>query len=160
MSSVSTASVPRLDGGGQMSSDYSLGTTGIIQLHITVKDINSVLGGINPNHCKGSDGILKTIMLSVTICSLSQAPTIWAGLPSDWKIAVVLASHKGGPRTHLRLLILMHILCKCLERLVRGRLSKCLTKYLQPRKAQHGFAKWGSCFSNLLRSLDGGYGKT
>ena len=76
-------------------------------------------------------------------------------IPSDWKLANVIALHKKGPRNraeNYRPVSLTSILCKLYEKLVKTHIFNHVEDKLS--LDQHGFVGGRSCTSNLLEAFD------
>ena len=76
-------------------------------------------------------------------------------IPSDWKLANVVALHKKGPRndpSKYRPVSLTSILSKLYQQLIRKHLLDHVGHLIGSE--QHGFCSGRSCTSNLLESLD------
>ena len=74
--------------------------------------------------------------------------------PSDWEHAITIPIHKPGKETtdvsSYRPIALTNILCKIMERLVKGRLNKFLEENIILHPMQFGFRKNRSTYHNLL----------
>ena len=77
-------------------------------------------------------------------------------IPEDWKSANVTAIHKKGSRKepgNYRPISLTSVVCKTMERLVKGRLITHLEMNNLIGDSQHGFRNKRSCLTSLLISL-------
>ena len=73
-------------------------------------------------------------------------------VPKIWKDANVTPIHKKGSRVvaaNYRPVSLTSVICKVLERLIRGKLMEYLEEEKLISKEQHGFVKNRSCTTNL-----------
>ena len=74
-------------------------------------------------------------------------------IPEDWKSATVTAIHKKGSRQepgNYQPISLTSVVCKTMERLVKGRLITHLEMNNLIGDSQHGFRNKPSCLTNLL----------
>ena len=74
-------------------------------------------------------------------------------IPEDWKSANVTAIHKKGSRQepgNYRPISLISVVCKTMERLVKGRLITHLEMNNLIGDSQHGFRNKRSCLTSLL----------
>ena len=74
-------------------------------------------------------------------------------MPEDWKSANVTAIHKKGSRQepgNYRLSSLTSVVCKTMERLVKGGLITHLEMNNMIGNSQHGFRDKRSCLTSLL----------
>ena len=106
----------------------------------------------------GPDGIHPAILkplagvLAVPLASLYEKCLLDRRLPSDWKIAIVTPSHKGGAND--RPMSLTSVPLKIMERLILDRIAFYLALQDALTAQQHGFVEKKSCCTNLICFLD------
>ena len=74
-------------------------------------------------------------------------------LPKDWKAAIVKPMFKGGARedpANYRPVSLTSVLCKTMERIIKGAVERHFQDLGLWNPAQHGFTKGKSCVTNVL----------
>ena len=74
-------------------------------------------------------------------------------IPEDWKSANVTAIHEKGSRQepgNYRAISLTSVVCKSMERLVKGRLITHFEMNILIGDSQHGFRNKRSCLTSLL----------
>ncbi|PKU43644.1 rna-directed dna polymerase from mobile element jockey- hypothetical protein [Limosa lapponica baueri] len=79
-------------------------------------------------------------------------------VPEDWRKASVIPVFKKGKKEDLgnyRLVSLIFVPGKMMERLVLGFISKRMEEKKAIRSSQHGFTKGKSCLTNLIAFYDG-----
>ncbi|MGL5756646.1 MAG: reverse transcriptase domain-containing protein, partial [Paraclostridium sp.] len=139
------------------------GTLKMEGFDISEDDVFRELSALNKHKAAGPDGLHPAVIqplagiLTRPVAYLYQTSLTERRLPQDWKTAVVVAIHKSGSRnkaTNYRPVSLTSVLCKCLERIIRGRICQHLAENSLLNPAQHGFVKQRSCLTNLLSFLD------
>lgn len=78
-------------------------------------------------------------------------------IPQDWKLANVVPIFKKGRKddvSNYRPVSLTCIVCKILEKIVKGSISEHLDQYGLIKDSQHGFRSGRSCLTNLLEFLE------
>ena len=78
-------------------------------------------------------------------------------LPSEWKLAEIVAIFKKGKKTspnNYRPVSLTCILCKVLESFVRDVVQNHMEHFKLYCKCQHGFRKGRSCITQLLNVMN------
>ena len=143
--------------------DKVQGYSEISDLTFSLDDVEKLLKGVRIDKSPGPDGLHPKLLRALAedtafveavyelFCCCAENKLI----PSDWKLANVVALHKKGPRndpSKYRPVSLTSILSKLYQQLMR----KHLLDHVGPliKSEQHGFCSGRSCTSNLLESLD------
>ena len=143
--------------------DKVQGYSEISDLTFSLDDVEKLLKGVRIDKSPGPDGLHPKLLRALAedtafveavfelFCCCAENKLI----PSDWKLANVVAQHKKGPRndpSKYRPVSLTSILSKLYQQLMR----KHLLDHVGPliKSEQHGFCSGRSCTSNLLESLD------
>ena len=132
-------------------------------ISFSFEDVQKVLEQIKIDNSPGPDQIHPKLLKSLAsdpkfvdyvyklfICCAESRQ-----IPSDWKLANVIALHKKGPRNraeNYRPVSLTSILCKLYEKLVKTHIFNHVEDKLS--LDQHGFVGGRSCTSNLLEAFD------
>ena len=78
-------------------------------------------------------------------------------VPLEWKKANIIPLFKKGSRNksaNYRPVILISVICKLLETIIRDNMMDFLVKHKLINPSQHGFLKATSCLTNLLCFLE------
>ena len=129
----------------------------------SLDDVEKLLKGVRVDKSPGPDGLhpklLKALAEDTTfveaVFELFCCCAANKRIPSDWKLANVVALHKKGPRndpSKYRPVSLTSILSKLYQQLIRKHLLDHVGHLIGSE--QHGFCSGRSCTSNLLESLD------
>ena len=130
---------------------------------IKMDEVKKLLSNLNINKATGPDGISPRI-LSMAAEELAQPITLLfrkslqsGKLPSEWKMAYVSPIFKKGNKSSVnnyRPVSLTCVVCKIMEKVVRGRVMEHLLSNNLISKHQHGFVPGRSCTTQLLEALD------
>ena len=143
--------------------DKVQGYSEISDLTFSLDDVEKLLKGVRIDKSPGPDGLHPKLLRALAedpafveavfelFCCCAENKRI----PSDWKLANVVALHKKGPRNDprkYRPVSLTSILSKLYQQLMRKHLLDHVGHLIGSE--QHGFCSGRSCTSNLLESLD------
>jgi ribonucleases P/MRP protein subunit RPP40 len=123
------------------------------------KKIDELKVGKSPGPDGISNNILKKLKTSVIrpLQILFQLSLQTGDLPSDWRVAKVVAIFKKGAKglaTNHRPVSLTSGVCKMLEGIIREEITDYLYTNALLNQTQHGFMKDRSCQTNLLEFMD------
>ena len=133
------------------------------EIEITVKGVEKLLSGLNPNKATGPDGIspriLKELSLEIApLLTMIYKASLRTGIvPLDWRQAFVTPVFKKGEKydpINYRPVSLTSVPCKILEHIV---VSNMMTFFEDNKilcNQQHGFRKGRSCESQLLEFVE------
>ena len=132
-------------------------------ISFSFEDVQKVLEQIKIDKSPGPDQIHPKLLKSLasdpkfvdSVYKLFICCAESRQIPSDWKLANVIALHKKGPRNraeNYRPVSLTSILCKLYEKLVKTHIFNHVEDKLS--LDQHGFVGGRSCTSNLLEAFD------
>ena len=135
----------------------------ITNLHVTEEMVLTELSTLNPNKSCGPENIHPRMLLE--LADIMAAPvallfnmTIEHGIiPKDWKLGYISPIHKKGSKNvaeNYRPISLTSVLCKIIERFVRGVVLKHLQNNGLLSKRQFGFINGRSTTTQLLYYLD------
>ncbi|CAH8511872.1 unnamed protein product [Dicrocoelium dendriticum] len=132
-------------------------------LEISTETVTQFLLQLDPNTSPGPDGLhplfLKTVAkyIAAPACHVFRCSIESGRLPSAWKLGIVKPIFKGGNRqdpANYRPVCLTSVMCKIMERILKGALSLYFDDRNVISTAQHGFRKSRSCTTNLLVSRE------
>ena len=123
------------------------------------EDVQEKLNHLNVYKSTGPDllhpMVLRTLedMLSLPLSHISNKSAETGIIPTDWKSANVTAIHKKGNRQepgNYRPISLTSVVCKTMERLIKGKIITRLEGNNLIGDSQHGFRNKRSCLTSLL----------
>ena len=132
-------------------------------LVVTPEMVAKKIKAMKDNKSPGVDGIPpKLLMETVEQISIPLARVFNLSLkegvvPFEWKEANIIPLFKKGSRNkseNYRPVSLTSVICKLLERLIKGHMVDFLVKHKLLNSSQHGFLKARSCLTNKLCFLE------
>ena len=132
-------------------------------LVVTPEMVAKKIKAMKDNKSPGVDGIPpKLLMETVEQISIPLARVFNLSLkegvvPFEWKEANIIPLFKKGSRNkseNYRPVSLTSVICKLLERLIKGHMVDFLVKHKLLNSSQHGFLKARSCLTNMLCFLE------
>ena len=132
-------------------------------LVVTPEMVAKKTKAMKDNKSPGVDGIPpKLLMETVEQISIPLARVFNLSLkegvvPFEWKQTNIIPLFKKGSRNkseNYRLVSLMSVICKLLERLIKDHMVNFLVKHKLLNSSQHGFRKARSCLTNMLFFLE------
>lgn len=136
---------------------------GLQTVDITVDEVELELSTLNIHKSAGPDDIHPALLrplarvLTPPVTELFNASLKTGKLPEDWRTATVVPIFKSGSKKqakNYRPVSLTSVLCKCVEKIIRRRMTAYMTANGLLCSAQHGFLARKSCLTNLLSFLD------
>ena len=130
---------------------------------VSQEDVYKLLSNLNASKSPGPDKIYPYILkilakeLSEPICLIFNQSLIEGRVPSEWKDANVTPIFKKGNRQkpcNYRPISLTSVICKCLETILKRRITDHVNRNKLLKKTQHGFLESRSCLTNLLEFLE------
>ena len=132
-------------------------------MNISSVEVKKLLLKVNPTKSCGPDNINPKLLVSLgeneqfvnAVTVLFRKCFESGSIPSQWKVANVIALHKKGSKTlasNYRPISLTSIVCKLYEQLIRVHIMNHVRSAISEK--QHGFFPGRSCLSNLLEALD------
>ena len=135
----------------------------VSEVSVNEQQVKDKLKELNPNKSPGPDKLypraLKELCeeLAAPLTVLFNKSLDKGVLPSEWKLAEIVAIFKKGKKTspnNYRPVSLTCILCKVLESFVRDVVQNHMEHFKLYSKCQHGFRKGRSCITQLLNVMN------
>ena len=149
---------------GSLDSDNMIRSSEILEnIDIEQGIIRKHILELNVRKATGPDEI-HTRVLREGVDSITEALRLifnrslrFVEIPQDWKLANVIPIFKKGRKedaSNYRPVSLTCIVCKILEKIIKGSIWKHLEQCRLIRDSQHGFRSGRSCLTNLLEFLE------
>jgi hypothetical protein len=129
----------------------------------TPTEVRSLLAGLDASKSQGPDmvhpKVLKELsdIIDIPVCKVFNKSFESGVLPEEWKEGQILAIFKKGDKkspSNYRPVSLTSVLCKTMEKLVRGRIVEHMNKFDLFSDRQFGFIGGRSTTLQLLQVLD------
>ena len=129
------------------------------QLIVTPKMVAKKIRDMKENKSPGVDGIPPKLLLeiveqiSIPLATVFHLSIYEGVVPLEWKEANIIPFFKKGSRSKsekYRPVSLTSVVCKLLERLIKGHLVDFLFKHNLINPSQHGFLIVRSCLTNIV----------
>ena len=132
-------------------------------LTVTPEMVAKKIKAMKDNKSPGVDGILPKLVMETAeqinipfaiVFNLSLKEGV---IPFEWKEVNIIPLFKKDSRNkseNYRLVSLMSVICKLLERLIKEYMLDFLVKHKLLNSSQHGFVKVRSCLTNMLCFLE------
>lgn len=138
-------------------------TTSLGNITFSKDEVLKELRSINVNKSCGPDEMHPRVMreladvLALPLSMIFNSALESGVVPLDWRLANVTPIFKKGNRhqaENYRPVSLTSVVCKIMEKLIRGRIIQHLDANNVINPGQHGFTVGRSCTTNLLEFLD------